>query len=144
TFCNGGLMAISGEHALALLDKVGNANAKGEFYLTDIVGLAHEAGLTVVATEADAESVLGINNRVELAEAEALWQGRARHRAMLDGVTLVAPETVFFAHDTEIGPDALVEPHVVFGPGVTIAGGATIRSFSHLEGATIGRGAEIG
>ncbi|HWK15410.1 MAG TPA: bifunctional UDP-N-acetylglucosamine diphosphorylase/glucosamine-1-phosphate N-acetyltransferase GlmU [Rhizobiaceae bacterium] len=144
TFCNGGLMAISGEHALALLDKVGNANAKGEFYLTDIVGLAHEAGLTVVATEADAESVLGINNRVELAEAEAIWQARARRRAMLDGVTLVAPETVFFAHDTEIGPDALVEPHVVFGPGVKIAGGAIIRSFSHLEGATIGRGAEIG
>ncbi len=102
-FCNGGLMAIAGSHALALLDAVGNDNAKGEYYLTDIVEIAHAAGLDVVATEASSESVLGINNRAELAEAEAIWQRRRRRAMMLSGVTLIAPETVYFSHDTEIG-----------------------------------------
>ena len=144
TFCNGGLMAVSGEKLLSLLDAVGQENAKGEFYLTDIVGIAHQAGLRVVAVEAPFENVLGINNRAELAEAGAIWQSRKRHEMMLSGVTLTAPETVFFSHDTKIGPDALVEPNVVFGPGVTIAGGATIRAFSHLEGAVVGPGCEVG
>lgn len=144
TFCNGGLMAIAGGHALALLDQIGNANAKGEYYLTDIVHLAHESGLKVVATEASFENVLGINNRAELAEAEAIWQKRTRRRMMLAGVTLVAPETVFFSHDTEIGAETLVEPNVWFGPGVKVAEGAKIHAFCHLEGANIGPGADVG
>jgi bifunctional UDP-N-acetylglucosamine pyrophosphorylase/glucosamine-1-phosphate N-acetyltransferase len=143
-FCNGGLMAISGSHALALLDAVGNKNAKGEFYLTDIVEIARAGGLDVVATEASAESVLGINNRAELAEAEAIWQCRRRRGVMLAGVTLIAPETVHFSHDTEIGHDTLVEPNVWFGPGAKIASGVTIHAFSHIEGATVAAGAEVG
>src|SRR5690606_24585316 len=133
-FCNGGLMAISGSHALALLDAVGNKNAKGEFYLTDIVEIADARGLGVVASEASAESVLGINNRAELAEAESIWQRRRRREAMLAGVTLIDPDSVHFSHDTEIGPDTLVEPNVWFGPGVRIASGVTIHAFSHIEG----------
>lgn len=143
-FCNAGLMAIAGKEALKLLDQVGNANAKGEFYLTDIVEIADRAGLKVVATEASFESVLGINNRAELAEAEAIWQKRRRRQAMLDGATLIAPETVHFSHDTEIGTDVLVEPNVWFGPGVKVASGATIHGFSHLEGASVGPRAEVG
>ncbi|AWC23976.1 Bifunctional protein GlmU [Aminobacter sp. MSH1] len=143
-FCNAGLMAIAGNEALKLLDQVGNANAKGEFYLTDIVEIADKAGLKVVATEASFESVLGINNRAELAEAEAIWQKRRRRQAMLEGATLIAPETVYFSHDTEIGSDVLVEPNVWFGPGVKIAGGATIHAFSHLEGSNVGPRAEVG
>ena len=111
-------MAIAGSHALALLDHVGNDNAKGEYYLTDIVEIARARGLDVTATEASFESALGINNRAELAEAEAIWQRRRRRDAMLSGVTLIAPETVYFSHDTEIGPDTIVEPNVWFGPGV--------------------------
>jgi len=144
TFCNGGLMAIDGRQALALLDAVGNANAKGEYYLTDIVEIANARGLKVAATEAAYDNVLGINNRAELAEAEAIWQQRARKKAMLAGVTMVAPETVFLAHDTEIGADTVLEPNVVFGPGAKIAGGVTIHAFSHIEGATVASGAEIG
>ncbi|QPC87710.1 bifunctional UDP-N-acetylglucosamine diphosphorylase/glucosamine-1-phosphate N-acetyltransferase GlmU [Mesorhizobium sp. NBSH29] len=143
-FCNSGLMAMSGADALSLLDAVGNANAKGEFYLTDVVAIANQNGLPVVALEASYENALGINNRAELAEAEAIWQARKRRAMMLDGVTLTAPDTVFFAHDTEIAADALIEPHVVFGPGVKITGNAKIRAFSHLEGATVGGGCEVG
>lgn len=144
TFCNGGLMAIDGRRALALLDAVGNDNAKGEFYLTDIVGIAHRQGLRVVATEVAFENVLGINNRAELAEAEAIWQARRRRKLMLEGVAMAAPETVFLCHDTEIGPDTTIEPQVIFGPGVRVAGGARIRGFSHIEGATVASGAEVG
>ena len=143
-FCNGGLMAVAGRHALSLLDAVGNANAKGEYYLTDIVEIAATRGLAVRATEAPYESILGINTRLELAEAEAVWQGRRRRALMLAGVTMQAPETVHLCHDTEIGEDALIEPNVVFGPGVTVAAGAHIRAFSHLEGASVGPGAEVG
>jgi bifunctional UDP-N-acetylglucosamine pyrophosphorylase/glucosamine-1-phosphate N-acetyltransferase len=143
-FCNSGLMAIAGSHALALLDAVGNANAKGEYYLTDIVEIASAKGLAVVATEASFENALGVNNRAELAAAETIWQNRRRRAAMLDGVTLISPETVFFSHDTEIGRDTLVEPNVVFGPGVTVAQDVTIRAFSHIEGATIAAGCDIG
>jgi bifunctional UDP-N-acetylglucosamine pyrophosphorylase/glucosamine-1-phosphate N-acetyltransferase len=137
-------MAISGSHALALLDAVGNKNANNEYYLTDIVEIADARGLDVVATEASAESVLGINNRAELAEAEAIWQRRRRREAMLSGVTLIAPETVFFSHDTEIGQDTLVEPNVWFGRGVKIAAGVTIHAFCHIEGASIATGSEVG
>jgi bifunctional UDP-N-acetylglucosamine pyrophosphorylase/glucosamine-1-phosphate N-acetyltransferase len=144
TFCNGGLMAIAGREALRLLDAVGNANAKGEFYLTDIVEIARASGLRAVATEAAFENVLGINNRVELAEAEAIWQKNRRRQVMLDGVTLVAPETVFFSFDTVIGAETIVEPNVVFGPGVTVAAGVVIHAFSHLEGATVAEGCQVG
>jgi bifunctional UDP-N-acetylglucosamine pyrophosphorylase/glucosamine-1-phosphate N-acetyltransferase len=144
TYCNGGLMAISGEHAIALLDRVGNDNAKREYYLTDIVEIAHEDGLVVVAVEAPFESVLGINNRAELAAAERIWQQRRRRSMMMSGVTLVDPESVHFSHDTEIGQDTLIEPNVYFGTGVRIADGVTIHAFSHLAGATIAEGAEIG
>jgi len=144
TFCNSGLMAIAGKHALDLLDAVGNANAKGEYYLTDIVEIADSKGLDVVATEANFESALGINNRAELAEAEAIWQKRRRRDFMMAGVTMIAPDTVFFSHDTLIEADALVEPNVWFGPGVHVASGATIRAFSHLEGAKVASGAEVG
>lgn len=144
TFCNSGLMAISGKHALDLLDAVGNANAKGEYYLTDIVEIAGSKGLDVVATEASFESALGINNRAELAEAEAIWQKRRRRDFMMAGVTMIAPDTVFFSYDTLIEADALVEPNVWFGPGVHVAAGATIRAFSHLEGAKVASGAEVG
>ncbi|KQZ94297.1 bifunctional N-acetylglucosamine-1-phosphate uridyltransferase/glucosamine-1-phosphate acetyltransferase [Mesorhizobium sp. Root157] len=144
TFCNGGLMALAGKHALSLLDAVGNANAKGEYYLTDVVEIASRRGLEVVATEASFENALGINNRAELAEAEAIWQKRRRREAMLSGVALIAPDTVFFSHDTEIGADTVVEPNVWFGPGVHIETGATIHAFSHLEGATVASGCEVG
>jgi bifunctional UDP-N-acetylglucosamine pyrophosphorylase / glucosamine-1-phosphate N-acetyltransferase len=143
-FCNGGLMAIAGEHALALLDAVGNANAKGEFYLPDIVGIARKRGLQVVAIEASFENALGINNRAELAEAEAIWQRRRRRAMMLAGVTLIAPETVFFSHDTEVGAETIIEPSVFFGPGVKVAAGAKIHAFSHLEGAAVGEGCDVG
>ncbi|NGO52356.1 bifunctional UDP-N-acetylglucosamine diphosphorylase/glucosamine-1-phosphate N-acetyltransferase GlmU [Allomesorhizobium camelthorni] len=143
-FCNGGLMAIAGEHALALLDSVGNSNAKGEYYLTDIVEIARKRGLQVVATEASFENALGINNRAELAEAEAIWQRRRRRAMMLSGVTLIAPETVFFSHDTEIGAETIVEPNVFFGPGVKVATGAKIHAFCHIEGAEIGAGCDVG
>ncbi|MER8691431.1 bifunctional UDP-N-acetylglucosamine diphosphorylase/glucosamine-1-phosphate N-acetyltransferase GlmU [Mesorhizobium opportunistum] len=143
-FCNGGLMAVAGSQALKLLDAVGNKNAKGEYYLTDIVEIASRQGLDVVATEASFENALGINNRAELAQAEGIWQARRRHEAMLSGVTLIAPETVFFSHDTEIGADTIVEPDVWFGPGVKIAGGAKIHAFSHIEGATVAGNCDVG
>jgi len=144
TFCNSGLMAIAGAHALALLDAVGNANAKGEYYLTDVVEIAGSKGLAAVAAEASFENALGINNRVQLAEAEAIWQRRRREAAMLSGVTLIAPETVFFSYDTEIGPDTLVEPDVVFGVGVKIGSNVTVRAFSHFEQAEVADGCQVG
>ncbi|MCP4320092.1 MAG: bifunctional UDP-N-acetylglucosamine diphosphorylase/glucosamine-1-phosphate N-acetyltransferase GlmU [Hyphomicrobiales bacterium] len=144
TFCNGGLMAISGDKALRLLDAVENNNAKGEFYLTDIVEIARAEGGSVVAVEASAQEVLGINTRVELAEVEALWQQKRRHELMIAGVSMSAPETVFVSHDTMIEADVTIEPNVTIGPGVTIRSGATIRAFSHLEGATIDAGCTVG
>ena len=143
-FCNGGLMAVRGNHALALLDAVGNDNAKGEYYLTDIVVIAHDKGLNVTAIEVPVDNVIGINNRAELAEAEAIWQNRKRREMMLAGVTLIAPETVFFSHDTLVEADVIIEPNVFFGPGVHVATGALIHSFSHMEGANVGPSAEIG
>ena len=143
-FCNGGLMAVRGAHTLALLDAVDNKNAKGEYYLTDIVGLAHEKALNVTALEVPVDNVIGINNRAELAEAENIWQNRKRQDMMLAGVTLIAPETVFFSHDTLIEADVIIEPNVFFGPAVHVEAGALIHAFSHIEGANIGEKAEIG
>ncbi|MEA3062358.1 MAG: bifunctional UDP-N-acetylglucosamine pyrophosphorylase / glucosamine-phosphate N-acetyltransferase [Sphingomonadales bacterium] len=142
--CNSGLMAVRSEDLWPLLHRVGNANAAGEYYLPDIVMLAAAEGRRSAVIETDAEEVAGVNGRGELAEVEAIWQRRRRARAMADGVSLVAPETVWFSHDTEIGRDTIVEPNVVFGPGVRIGGGVRIRAFSHIEGAAIASGAEIG
>ncbi len=141
TLCNSGLMAVRSTDLFVLLDQIGNHNAAGEYYLPDIVMLP---GAQSAVIEAEAWEVAGVNSRAELASVEADWQDRCRMEAMRDGVTLVAPETVFFAHDTVLGRDVLVEPNVVFGPGVTVADDVTIRAFSHLEGAAIGAGAEIG
>jgi bifunctional UDP-N-acetylglucosamine pyrophosphorylase/glucosamine-1-phosphate N-acetyltransferase len=143
-FCNGGLMALAGQQALAILDKIGNGNAKGEYYLTDAVAIARGMGLKTIAIETGEDDVRGINTKAQLAEAEAVLQSRLRAQAMDAGVTLVAPETVFLSADTKLGRDVTVEPNVVFGPGVTVEDGAVIRAFSHLEGAHVGRGARVG
>jgi bifunctional UDP-N-acetylglucosamine pyrophosphorylase / glucosamine-1-phosphate N-acetyltransferase len=142
---NSGLMAVRNADLFGLLDRVGNANAQGEYYLVDIVNVASTDGRTsaVVITD-DPDEVAGINSRAELAEAEARWQARRRARAMAEGASLVAPETVWFAWDTALGRDVTVEPNVVFGPGVQVADGATIRAFSHLEGASVGAAAVVG
>ncbi|HLL59801.1 MAG TPA: bifunctional UDP-N-acetylglucosamine diphosphorylase/glucosamine-1-phosphate N-acetyltransferase GlmU [Allosphingosinicella sp.] len=142
--CNSGLMAARAEDLFPLLGKVGNDNAAGEYYLPDIVMLAAAEGKSSVVIEAQPWEMAGVNSRAELALVEAEWQRRRRLKAMADGATLVAPETIWFAHDTEIGRDCLIEPNVVFGPGVRIADGVTIRAFSQIEGATIATGAEIG
>jgi bifunctional UDP-N-acetylglucosamine pyrophosphorylase/glucosamine-1-phosphate N-acetyltransferase len=144
TLCNGGLMALDGKRALDLLTRIGNANAKGEYYLTDAVAVAKSLGLSTALVVADEEEVRGVNDRVQLAEVEAILQRRYRRAALLGGATLPAPETVFFAADTAVGRDVVIEPHVVFGPGVTIADGVTIRAFSHLAGCSVARGAIIG
>ncbi len=144
TLCNAGLMALSGKHALAILDRIGNANAKGEYYLTDAVAIARDMGLKAAAIETSEDDVRGINTKAQLAEAEAVLQQRLRGAAMEAGVTLVAPETVFLSADTQFGKDITIEPNVVFGPGVTVEDGATIRAFSHLEGARVGKGARVG
>ncbi|MEJ2433362.1 MAG: bifunctional UDP-N-acetylglucosamine diphosphorylase/glucosamine-1-phosphate N-acetyltransferase GlmU [Pseudolabrys sp.] len=142
--CNGGLMALSGKHALALLERIGDDNAKGEYYLTDAVAIARDMGLKAVAIETTEDDVRGINTKAQLAETEAVLQQRLRAAAMEAGVTLVAPETVFLSADTKLGRDVTIEPNVMFGPGVTVEDGATIKSFSHLEGAHVGKGARVG
>jgi bifunctional UDP-N-acetylglucosamine pyrophosphorylase / glucosamine-1-phosphate N-acetyltransferase len=142
--CNGGLMAIAGRHALAILDRIGNTNAKSEYYLTDAVAIAREMRLSATAIETTEDDVRGVNTKAQLAEAEAALQQRLRAAAMEAGVTMVAPETVFLSADTKFGKDVTIEPNVVFGPGVTVDDGAVIRSFSHLEGARVGRNARVG
>ncbi|MBT9370046.1 bifunctional UDP-N-acetylglucosamine diphosphorylase/glucosamine-1-phosphate N-acetyltransferase GlmU [Rhizobium sp. CSW-27] len=144
TRCNSGLMVINGVRALEWLEKIGNSNAKGEYYLTDIVEIARAHGGRVVAIDAPEEELAGCNTRAELAALEASWQKRRRHELMLSGVSMVAPETVFLAHDTVLHPDVLIEPNVVFGPGVTVETGAVIHAFSHLEGAHVAAGATVG
>lgn len=141
--CNAGVMAFRGS-LLPMLRRIGNGNAKGEYYLTDLVELANRAKKTVAVLEADADEVIGVNDRAELAAAEALFQRSARTKAMAAGATLTAPETVFFSFDTKIGRDVTVEPNVFFGTGVTIADGVTVKGFSHFEGATIASGAIVG
>jgi bifunctional UDP-N-acetylglucosamine pyrophosphorylase / glucosamine-1-phosphate N-acetyltransferase len=142
--CNGGIMAIDARLARELVDRIGNDNIKREYYLTDIVAIACAQGFGCRVAELPAEEVLGVNTRAELAAAEAQMQARLRRRALEEGATLVAPETVFLSADTRIGRDVVVEPHVVFGPGVRIADNVRIRSFCHLEGADIGEGAIVG
>jgi bifunctional UDP-N-acetylglucosamine pyrophosphorylase / glucosamine-1-phosphate N-acetyltransferase len=141
TLCNSGLMAVHAAELFVLLDMVGNDNAAGEYYLPDIVMMS---GAQSAVIETDAIEVAGVNSRIELAALERAWQERRRDEAMLDGVTLVAPDTVFFSHDTVLGRDVTVEPNVVFGPGVVVEAGAVIHAFSHLEGATVHGGADIG
>ena len=143
--CNSGLMAAKAEDLFALLDRLDNDNAQGEYYLPDIVNIAVKDGRTCAAVKTDRpHEVVGINSRAELARAEAQWQELRREEALENGVTLKAPETVFFSFDTELAKDVTIEPNVVFGPGVTVHEGARIRAFSHLEGATVGEGCEVG
>jgi len=144
TLCNGGLMALRGDLALTLIERIGNDNAKGEFYLTDAVAIARDMGLEAVALETPEDEVRGINTQAQLAQAEALLQARLRNAALDAGVTMVAPETVHLCADTKLGRDVVIEPYVVFGPGVVVEDGARIRSFSHLEGAQVGPGASVG
>jgi len=142
--CNSGLMAVRSADLWPLLSGVENDNASGEYYLPDIVMLAGGVDRRSAVIETGPDEVAGINSRSELAAVEAEWQRRRREQAMADGVSLVAPETVWFSNDTRIGRDTVVEPNVVFGPGVTIGEGVRIRGFSHIEGATVAAGAEIG
>src|SRR5690242_8804945 len=142
--CNAGLMALRGDVALAILDRISDHNAKREFYLTDAVAIARQMGLDAAAIETEEDEVRGINSQAQLAEAEAVLQRRLRAAAHELGVTMVAPETVFLAADTKLGRDVTIEPFVVFGPGVTVEDGATIRSFSHLDGAHVGKGTTVG
>ncbi|TBX29327.1 bifunctional UDP-N-acetylglucosamine diphosphorylase/glucosamine-1-phosphate N-acetyltransferase GlmU [Nioella sediminis] len=144
TLCNSGLMAADAATLMGLLAEVGNDNASGEYYLTDVPAIAATKGLTATAVTCDEAETLGINTRAELAGAETLFQSRKRAEAMENGATLVAPETVFFAHDTYLGRDVTVEQNVVFGPGVTVENDAQIRAFSHLEGCHIGARAIVG
>ncbi|EAU42632.1 UDP-N-acetylglucosamine pyrophosphorylase [Fulvimarina pelagi HTCC2506] len=143
-FCNAGIMAFAGWGALAMLDKIGNDNAKGEYYLTDLVAIARADGHRVTAIEAPVAETIGVNNRSELAEVESLWQDVARERAMIGGATLTDPKSVYFAYDTEIAEDVTIEPNVIFGPGVIIEANALIHGFSHIKGARIGAGASVG
>ncbi len=144
TLCNSGLMAVRADDLFALLARVGNDNAAGEYYLPDIIMLAAADGSAAAVIETDAAEVAGVNSRAELARVEATWQASRRALAMAEGATLIAPDTVWFAHDTRLGRDVVVEPNVVFGPGVVVADGAVIHAFSHLEGATVGPGASVG
>ena len=143
--CNSGLMAVRSADMFDLLARVGNANAAGEYYLVDIVNIANADGraCAVVVTD-DPDEVAGINSRGELAAAEAQWQAVRREEAMAEGASLRAPDTVFFSWDTKLGRDVTVEPNVIFGPGVSVADGARIRGFSHLEGASVGQDCEVG
>ncbi|MDU8929012.1 bifunctional UDP-N-acetylglucosamine diphosphorylase/glucosamine-1-phosphate N-acetyltransferase GlmU [Alisedimentitalea sp. MJ-SS2] len=144
TLCNSGVIMARTEMLFSLLDDVNSDNASGEYYLTDIIGIANAQGLSATAVTCDEAETLGVNSRAQLAEAEAEFQSRARAEALENSVTLMAPETVYFAHDTVIGRDALIEPNVVFGPGATIESGAHIRAFTHIEGAHVSRGAIVG
>ena len=142
--CNGGLMALRGDVALDILDRIGDDNAKREFYLTDAVGIADAMALEAVALETTEDEVRGINTKAQLAEAEDVLQWRLRDAAMEAGVTLIAPETVFLCADTKFGRDVTIEPNVVFGPGVVVEDNAVIHAFCHLEGAHVGKGASVG
>ncbi|MEM7494428.1 MAG: bifunctional UDP-N-acetylglucosamine diphosphorylase/glucosamine-1-phosphate N-acetyltransferase GlmU [Pseudomonadota bacterium] len=144
SFCNSGVMTARAETLFGLLSQVTNDNAKGEYYLTDIVGLARDGSGICRAVSCAESDVLGVNSRVELAQAEAAFQRQRRQQLLLEGVTMTAPETVFFAHDTMIERDVIIEPNVVFATGVLVRSGATIRAFSHLEGAQVSSGCVVG
>jgi bifunctional UDP-N-acetylglucosamine pyrophosphorylase / glucosamine-1-phosphate N-acetyltransferase len=144
TLCNAGVMAFDGRRALEIIDSIGNANAKGEYYLTDAVAIVRKKGLEAVVIETSEDEVRGINTKAQLAEAEAAMQARLRKAALDAGVTLIAPETVYLAADTTFGKDVTIEPFVVIGPGVSIGDGAVIHSFSHIVQSTIGNNALVG
>ncbi|QYK39864.1 MAG: bifunctional UDP-N-acetylglucosamine diphosphorylase/glucosamine-1-phosphate N-acetyltransferase GlmU [Paracoccaceae bacterium] len=144
TLCNSGVVACGAGLLGDLVSAVGNANAKGEYYLTDIVELARARGLSAGVVKCDESETLGINTRAELSVAEGIFQNRARAAALEDGVTLVDPATTYLALDTVIGRDAVIGPCVIFGPGVTVESGAEVRGFCHLEGCHISRGATVG
>ncbi|WP_416881837.1 bifunctional UDP-N-acetylglucosamine diphosphorylase/glucosamine-1-phosphate N-acetyltransferase GlmU [Marivita sp.] len=144
TLCNSGVICADAATLLELIAAVGNDNAAGEYYLPDIVGIANGRGLTATAVTCREAETLGINSRMELAAAEALFQQTKRRELIEDGVMMQAPDTVFLSFDTIIGRDAEIEPNVVFAPGVTVESGARIRAFSHLEGAHVSRGAIVG
>ncbi len=143
-FTNSGLLACDAKTLFDLLSETSNDNASGEYYLTQVAELANARGLSVTAIACDEAETLGVDSRADLAAADALFQSRARAELLEDGVTLAAPDTVYLSLDTVIGRDALIEPNVVFGPGVTVESGATIRAFSHLEGCHVSRGAIVG
>ncbi len=142
--CNSGVMAVDGARLFDLLDRVGDDNAKNEYYLTDIVALARAEGLGCAVVEGDAADLVGVDSRADLARAEARVQQRLRRAAMDAGVTMIDPESVFLAFDTSFGRDVVIEPNVVFGPGVSIGDDVRLRAFSHIEGATIAAGAAVG
>ncbi len=143
-FCNSGIVCAEAATLFSLLENVGSDNAAGEFYLTDIVAVANDEGLRCCAIEGSEEELHGVNSRMDLARAEQSFQERARTAALKEGVTLMAPDTIFFGFGTTLGVDVVIETHVVIGPQVSIADGAFIRSFSHLENCCVGRGATVG
>ena len=142
--CNGGVMAVDGAVLFDLVEELGNDNAKGEYYLSDIVAVAAKRGLACAVVEGKAAEALGINSREDLAAAEAIMQADLRRSAMEAGVTLLDPETIYLCHDTVIGRDTVIAPYVFFGPGVRLGEGVTIKAFSHLEGAEVADGAVVG
>jgi len=142
--CNGGIMAMAGQSALAILGRIGDRNRKHEFYLTDAIEIAHGMKLRAAAVEVEEDDMRGVNTKKQLAEAEAVAQQRLRQAALEAGVTLVAPETVYLCADTKIGRDVVIEPYVVFGEKVTVEDGAIVHSFSHIAGAHVGKGASVG
>jgi len=144
TLCNAGVMAFDGRLALSVLENIGNANSKGEFYLTDAVSIVRERGRDAVVIETGEDEVRGINTKAQLAEAEQVMQARLRRAALDAGVTMIAPETVFLAPDTTFGKDVTIEPYVIFGPGVSVGDGAVIHAFSHIVQATIGKNTSVG
>jgi bifunctional UDP-N-acetylglucosamine pyrophosphorylase / glucosamine-1-phosphate N-acetyltransferase len=144
TLCNAGVMAFDGRRALEILDKIGNANSKGEYYLVDAVTIVRNMGLEAVVIETSEDEVRGINTKAQLAEAESVMQAKLRKAALDAGVTMTAPETVYLAADTKFGRDVIIEPFVVIGPGVSIDDGAVIHSFSHIVQAAIGKKASVG
>lgn len=144
TLCNSGVLLAPASQLWRLLGQVTNQNAKGEYYLTDVVGLARAAGLRIAVALGEEADVLGVNSRAQLAQAEAAFQAQARAEAMQAGATLMDPNTIYFSFDTALAQDVVVEPNVFFGPGVRVEQGARIRAFSHLEGAAIGPGCEVG
>ncbi|SDF09593.1 bifunctional UDP-N-acetylglucosamine pyrophosphorylase / Glucosamine-1-phosphate N-acetyltransferase [Celeribacter baekdonensis] len=144
TLCNSGLLAADANVLFDLLDQVGNDNAAGEYYLPDIIEIAWKSGRTATAVSCAETETLGVNTRTELARADGIFQAAKRAEALENGVTLMAPETVFFSLDTYLGRDAVIEPNVIFGPGVTVESTARIRAFSHLEGCHVSMGATVG
>jgi len=142
--CNAGILLAEGQTLFAMLDRLDNDNAKGEYFLTDVYELANHNSRRTVVYVAEPDEVMGVNDRNDLAAAERVAQERLRRRAMSAGATLIGAETIFLRDDTALGPDTVVHPHVVFGPGVSVEGACEIKSFSHLEGCRVARGAVVG